>query len=149
MIKHVIWTPESKHKFDVFTTADESVKINGFDAEGFTTTYFGTQGDSATMSFNIVNEANELQVQLDSTALGYPPVLAMPVLKMAGGGKGGVVVDEVYFSTTLTAGVVSVTGSFPSSGNWKMLTSRINDSLAEIGADWRINKQNVTFRIGS
>ena len=132
---------------DVFTTANESVKINGNAPEAFSPVYLGKNGDSITMSFDIVDSQGVLQAQLDGTVLGYPPVLSLPVLKVAGGGSGSTVVGEIYFSTTLVDGVISVTGSFPESGAWKMYAERINASLAEIGADWSLDKQDVTFRI--
>jgi hypothetical protein len=134
-------TPEP----DSFTTSNEAVTINGDASVGFQSVYFGSNGDPVTMSFDLVDGQGVLQTQLDSTSLNYPPVLALPVIKVAS----GAIVDEVYFATTLVAGVISVTGSFPASGNWQMLTTRINSSLAEIGASWIIDKPDVTFRINS
>lgn len=133
---------------DVFTTANESVKINGNPAVGFQSVYFGVTGDSVNMSFDIVDGNGALQAQLDSTALGYPPILALPVLKVVNGNDASIV-DEVYFSTTLVAGVITVTGSFPASGNWKLLAARINAALSEIGATWILSKADATFRINS
>ena len=130
---------------DSFTTNNEAVTINGDATASFQAVYFGSNGDPVTMSFDLVDDQGALQTQLDSTSLNYPPVLALPVIKVAS----GAIVDEVYFATTLVAGVISVTGSFPASGNWQMLTTRINSSLAEIGASWIIDKPDVTFRINS
>ena len=130
---------------DVFTTNNESVTVNGNATVGFQAVYFGSNGDTVNMSFDLVDDQGTLQTQLDSVALSYPPVLALHVVKIADGN----VVDEVYFATTLIDGVISVTGSFPASGNWQMLTTRINSSLAEIGASWIIDKPDVTFRINS
>lgn len=128
-----------------FTTANESVTINGNATQGFQSVYFGVSGDSIDMSFDIVDGEGTLQTQLDSIALNYPPILALPIVKIAV----NIIVDEVYFSTTLVEGVITVTGSFPASGNWRMSTERINAALAEIGANWTINKEDVTFRINS
>ena len=133
---------------DIFTTANEAVTINGNPAAGFQSVYFGVNGNTANMSFYIVDDLGVLQTQLDSVSLGYPPVLALPVMKVANGDDTNVV-DEVYFSTTLVEGVIAVAGSFPASGNWKMTTARINAALAEIGAAWVIDKPDVTFRINS
>ena len=133
---------------DKFTTNNEAVTINGNPTTGFQSVYFGVNGDAANMSFDIVDDQGALQTQLDSSTLGYPPVLALPVRKVVDGNDSNVV-DEVYFATTLVAGVVTVSGSFPASGNWKMKTERINAALAEIGAAWVITKDDVTFRIAS
>jgi len=100
------------------------------------------------MTFNIVDDQGVVQTQLDSATLGYPPVLMLPVIKVVNGDNSNIV-DEVYFATTLVAGAIAVTGSFPASGNWKLTTERINAALAEINAAWVIEKDDVTFRISS
>jgi hypothetical protein len=133
---------------DIFTTNNEMVTVNGNPPAPFSTVYFGVKGDSVSMSFDIVDGDGVLQTQIDSVALGYPPVLALPVLKVVNGSDSQVV-DEVYFSTNIIDGVISVNGSFPASGNWKMLTARINAALGEIGANWTLDKPDVTFRINS
>lgn len=130
---------------DIFTTANEAVTINGNPTTGFQSVYFGVNGDTANMVFHIVNDQGVLQTQLDSISLGYPPILSLPVMKVAA----GAVVDEVYFPTTLVEGVITATGSFPASGNWQMTTARVNAALAEIGAAWALEKDDVTFRVNS
>lgn len=146
------WQEQTKQapivQLDVFTTNNESVTINGNPTEGYESVYYGVSGDSANMSFDIVDDQGVLQTQLDGVALGYPPVLALPVLKVVDGSNSNIV-DEVYFSTTLVAGVITTTGSFPASGNWKLLASRINAALGELGADWTISKNDIAFRIHS
>jgi len=133
---------------DEFTTNNESVTINGNPTTGYQSVYFGVDGDSANMTFDIVDSEGVLQTQLDASTLGYPPVLALPVLKVVNGDDSNIV-DEVYFAATLVNGVLTVAGSFPASGNWKLLTTRVNSALGEIGADWTINKGDITFRINS
>ena len=133
---------------DIFTTASEAVTINGNPTEGFKSVYFGIKADSFNMTFNIVDDQGVVQTQLDSATLGYPPVLMLPVIKVVNGDNSNIV-DEVYFATTLVAGAIAVTGSFPASGNWKLTTERINAALAEINAAWVIEKDDVTFRISS
>lgn len=143
-----IYTEVVPIKPDEFTTNNEAVNINGNPTVGFQSVYFGVAGDSVNMSFDIVDSEGVLQTQLDAAALGYPPILALPVLKVVNGDSANIV-DEVYFSTTLITGVIAVTGSFPASGNWKLLTTRINAALSEIGATWNISKDDATFRINS
>ena len=136
-------TPEPQK----YSTTNGSVSVGGV-AQGDSPVYFGGQGDAVDMSFDVVDDQNAIQTQLDAIALGYPPVLALPVLKVANGSTAAIV-DEIYFSTTLVAGVISVSGSFPASGNWQLLTERVNAALAEIGADWGLEVNNKTFRINS
>lgn len=145
-VELMYYTPVPEPAIDEFTTTNETVKVNGNPTQGYETVYFGQNGDSVNMTFDIVNDIGELQTQLDSLALGYPQILSLPVLKYVNAKN---ITDEIYFKTTLIAGVITVTGAFPASGNWKLNTSRINAALAEIGADWVINKSNVTFRVSA
>lgn len=140
------FVPAPEPTIDEFTTANETVKVNGHPVQGFASVYFGESGDSVNMTFDIVNDIAELQTQLDSVSLNYPQILSLPVLKYVNAKD---ITDEIYFKTTLVAGVITVTGTFPASGNWKLNTQRINAALAEIGANWVINKSDVTFRVSA
>lgn len=102
---------------------------------------FAAIGQSVQVTSDVVNDSGEIQTQLDQTLLGYPPILALPVNKFAD----GKVIDEIYFQTTIVNGVITATGSFPSGGNWQLLTDRVNKSLEAIKADWAINSVNVSF----
>lgn len=128
-------------KYDV---SGVSTTINGNPPAPFAPIYFVNNGDTITMSANVVDGSDVTQTQLDQTALGYPPVLALPLTKYAGGAN-GTVIDEVYFQATLANGVISTSGTLPSAGNWKLTTARVNASLKSIGADWGINSLNVDF----
>jgi hypothetical protein len=140
------YSPVTPPIINEFTTANETVKVNGNAVQGFQQVYSGKSGDSITMTFEIVNDIAELQTQLDSASLGYPQILSLPVLKYV---NRETITDEIYLETGLVAGVITVTGTFPASGNWKLNTERINAALAEIGANWVINKSDVTFRVSA
>ncbi|MBL4622899.1 MAG: hypothetical protein JKY89_10915 [Immundisolibacteraceae bacterium] len=144
-VKRYEWHPEqvAPAPLDVFTTANEAVTVNGFATQPFNTFYIGAEGDTINMSFDIVDDQGALQTQLDAAALGYPPLL-LPVTRYAGSKATD---DEIYLGATLVAGVITVSGKFKNSGNWKLTAARINASLAVIGADWGIEKPTVTFGI--
>lgn len=128
---------------DLFTTNNEAVTVNGFATQAFNTFYSGSEGDTITMSFDVVNDQAVLQTQLDGVSLGYPPLM-LPVTRYSGKKATD---DEIYLATTLVNGVITVSGRFKNSGNWKLVTDRINESLEAIGADWAIEKPTVTFGI--
>ena len=131
----------------VYSVGNISVTINGNAPATYQPIYFVTDGDTITMSADIVDSEGNVQTQLDQAVLGYPPVLALPLTKYAGGSSGKII-DEVYFQTSLVNGVISTTGTLASKGNWKLKTERINESLKAIGADWGVDSLNVDFIVG-
>lgn len=129
-----------------YQTASESIQVNASPAVGLGNTYYASAGDTITVTANIVNGSGDVQTQLDSTALGYPPMLKMPVTKYAGA-KHTPPIDEIYFNTTLVAGVLTATGTIPASGTWVIGMDRLNRSLLSIGADWKINRNDIAFLV--
>lgn len=128
----------------IFSTKSEAITANGQALGGMGNTFYAPVNAEIQLQADIVDALGNLQTQIDQVEFGYPPVLKMPVVKMAGGINGSVV-DEVYFTVTLNKGVLTATGSLPASGDWKLLTSRINNSLSSIGADWQVERENTTF----
>lgn len=125
-------------------TSGESLSVGDTPLNGLNNTYYAPTDVEIQLTCNIINKEEEVQTEIDQEVLGYPPVLKMPVVKFAGG-INGTVVDEVYFTVTLVQGVLTATGTLPSSGDWKLLTGRINQSLESIGADWKVERSNTTF----
>lgn len=126
-----------------YSTDSESVKINGNPATGKASVYFAVKGDSLTITANLVDGDGNIQTQIDQTALGHPPMLMLPLVKVAG----NTIVDEVYVLTTINAGVIESSGEFPSGGNWQLTQDRVNASLAEIYAEWQIKIESIQFRV--
>lgn len=127
-----------------YSTQNESLTASGQPLQGLNNTYYAAVGSEIQLQADIVDGQGNVQTQIDQASLGYPPVLKMPVIKFAGG-IGGTIIDEVYFTVTLAQGVLTATGKLPSSGDWKLLTNRLNQSLLSIGADWKISRNNTTF----
>lgn len=124
----------------------EQVTVNGNQTQGSEPVYFGMVGDSFTATCDIVDSQGVLQTQLDQVTQGYPPILALPVVKVIAGDLTKAV-DEVYMNTTLVSGVLTAIGKFPTAGNWVLAKDRVNMALSEIGANWRVNIQDFSFRI--
>lgn len=138
--------PADPEPVKVFRSANEVPTAGGQALPGINNTYYAPVATEISVSADIVNDSGDIQTQLDQTALGYPPVLKMPVVKFAGGINGSII-DEVYFTVTLVEGVLTATGSLPTSGDWKLLTERLNASLSTIGADWKVDRPNTTFLV--
>lgn len=129
-----------------FATANEVLTLGGQPMQGIGNLYYGAVGAEVQLIAEIVDGAGNVQTQIDQTALGYPPVLKMPVVKFVGGAT-GTAVDEVYFNVALSDGVMTATGTIPSSGDWKLQTARLNAAIAAIGADWTVRRDDLTFLV--
>lgn len=131
---------------EIYTFNIDSLLLNGEPALGQGNSYYASANDLLSFTANIINEEGEIQTQLDQTVLGYPPILKLPFLKMVNGRK-GTVVEELYINSTLTEGVFQGSITIPSGGNWKILSERTNQSIAEIGGDWEVKDFEITFLV--
>lgn len=125
-------------------TKNEVITSSGVALQGLNNTYYAPVNTEIQLQADIVDALGSLQTQIDQVEFGYPPILKMPVVKMAGG-INGTVIDEVYFTVTLNGGVLTATGTLPTSGDWKLLTERVNASLASINANWKVKREVTTF----
>ena len=130
----------------VYYSGNEQVTVNGYPTQGKMPVYVGVVTDSFIAHADIVNQNGELQTQIDQTGLGYPAKLFLPVIKILNGDIEKVS-NEVYMSASLVNGKLQATGKFPEAGNWILNADRVNNSLAEIGTDWKIVMDDLSFRI--
>lgn len=107
--------------------------------------YYLTKDSSVLYNGDLVDDDSIVQTHLDNVSLGYPP-LKVPVMKFVHGNDGSAV-DEVYFDVALVNGHITVTGTIPTRGNWRLMLSRVNESLGAIGADWRLKLGNMDFLV--
>lgn len=129
-----------------YYSSNEAVTVNGNPTQGKIPVYSGIVTDSFSAEADIVNDNGDKQVQIDQTSLNYPPILFLPVIKILNGDITNVS-NEVYMSATLVNGRLQATGKFPEAGNWVLNADRVNKSLEEIGADWKIVMEDLSFRI--
>lgn len=129
-----------------YLASNIQVTVSGNPPQGAEQVYFGMVGDAFTATCEIIDSKGALQTQLDRVAQGYPEILALPVVKIITGDLTKAV-DEVYMNTTLVNGVLTAIGKFPTAGNWVLAKDRVNMALDEIGANWRVNIQDFSFRI--
>lgn len=128
-------------RYDLETTI---TLVGGIPAVTNDNTIFGEPNKIITFRGKIVDETGAVQTQIDQTALGWPPVLKIPVTKYVGGIR-GTAVDEVYFNAEIHAGDVIVSGKVPASGDWKILTSRANKALAVINAGFELSSLHINI----
>lgn len=140
----LIRIPQNIDTRTTYQDANESITAGGQPLQGLNNTYYAPINVQITLQADIVDSQGAIQTKIDQTALGYPPVLKMPVVKFAGG-INGTIVDEVYFTVSINAGVLTAYGTLPTSGDWKLLKDRMNAALSAINANWKIDRPNTTF----
>jgi hypothetical protein len=116
----------------VKTLTNESVKVNGEPVQKFAGNYYANSGDTIELSADIVDGAD----------ISAPVTLKMPLVRHANGQPTN---DEIYLNVTLVDGVMTASGKIERSGDWKILIERINEALQRIGADWKLQHDDVTF----
>ena len=112
------------------------VKINDVVADLFAGMYYANVGDT----LNIVGNLTIGGVIQD--AITYPITLKMPLIRHANGIPTN---DEVYINVTLVSGVLTINGSIPRSGDWKISTTRNNTALKVIGAPFQLVADDITI----
>lgn len=74
-------------------------------------------------------------------AVTYPgAIIKLPIVRHADGKPTD---DEIYFNVSIVDGLLTASGSIPRSGDWKLLTSRINKALDRINAGWNISTSDI------
>lgn len=129
-----------------YYSGNEAVTVNGNPTQGKEPVYSGIVTDSFMAEADIVDSDGNKQTQIDQASLNYPPILFLPVIKILNGDIKNVS-NEVYMSASLVNGRLQATGKFPEAGNWVLNADRVNSSLAEIGTDWEIVMEDLSFRI--
>ena len=120
----------------IFAVENIEISIASALAVPFEGMYYCNPGDE-------INITAELHADGDIVAgLTIPAIIKMPIVRHANGKPTD---DEMYLNVILNNGVMTTTGNIPRSGDWKILTSRINNALLEIKADWKLDTPDVTF----
>ena len=133
--------PVETPQIPVFNIVNEAVTINGLPVKGKQDTYNdGLVGDSFTAEADIVDENGGIITAINSTS-----PLRLPLAKVIDGTS--MVLDQIYMDATITDGHLVATGKFPSSGDWRLTEGRLNKSLANIGQQWAINFDGMSFLI--
>lgn len=122
-----------------YAIQDRQITANGQPVQFFAGNHYCQPGDTIQMQGEIVNDAGELQVQIN-----VPITLKMPLVRHANGQP---TTDEIYLNVTLVNGVVTASGKIDRSGDWKILIERNNEALARIGATWKFSAADITFLV--
>ncbi|GAB2927399.1 hypothetical protein [Rheinheimera gaetbuli] len=120
----------------ICTVENIGLQLAGQPATAFNGIYFCNPEDTLSISAEIHQDG------VIRSDLSLPFTIKMPIVRHANGQPTD---DEIYLNVTLANGVMTTTGSIPRSGDWKILTSRNNDALNVIGANWKLDTPDVTF----
>lgn len=120
----------------VCTVENINIKLADQPAQPFNGIYFCNPNDPISITAELHQDG------VIRSDLSIPFAIKMPLGRHANGKPTD---DEIYLNVTLTNGVMSTSGTIPRSGDWKILTSRNNEALKVIGADWKLNTPDVTF----
>lgn len=121
---------------NVYTVINDDISINAAPAAPFAGNYYCAVGDTIQLTGDIYDGSDIV------SAITVPVTLKMPLVRHANGVP---TTDEIYLDTTITAGALSVSGTIPWSGDWKILIGRVNESLQRIGATWTLSYPDITF----
>jgi hypothetical protein len=118
-----------------YSIIDESVSVNGLVVSKYAGNYYCNTGDMVQLQGTLSNGS-------DTPDITVPVTLKMPLVRHANGVPTN---DEIYLNVTLVNGVMTASGKIERSGDWKILIERINEALQRIGADWKLQHDDVTF----
>lgn len=130
------WNEPEQDNRAVYTLQNESVQVNGQPLQPFAGNYYCNSGDAIQLSGEIVDNG------VIVTSVDVPVTLKMPLIRHANGQP---TQDEIYLNVTLTAGVMTASGVIERSGDWKLIIERNNEALQRIGANWKLQHNDVTF----
>lgn len=118
------------------TVENITIQIANQPAQPFNGIYFCNPNDPLSITAELHQDG---ALRADLT---IPFAIKMPLVRHANGQPTD---DEIYLNVTLNNGVMTTSGAIPRSGDWKILTSRNNEALKVIGADWKLDTPDVTF----
>lgn len=128
--------PEKRDSRAVYTMQNASVIINGQPANPFVGNYYCEPNDVVQISGEIVDNGVIVET------ISVPVTLKMPLIRHANGRP---TQDEIYLNVTLQNGVLTATGTIPWSGDWKIIIERNNEAIQRIGANWKLQHEDITF----
>lgn len=124
-------------EIETYTISNQQVTANGKPLELFVGNFYCQPGDTAQLIGNIT-DSNGNTV----TSINLPVTVKLPLVKHVNGQP---FADEIYLDVTLINGVITATGKIQSSGDWKILIARCNEALQRIGANWKLQHEDITF----
>lgn len=137
-----------QHKIESAGTLYAGFTGTIYDIENLVVTTSGTTADW-TLSGDYVADVDEAIViscdLVGGSAVTYPSaIIKLPIVRHADGKPTD---DEIYFNVTIIDGTLTASGTIPRSGDWKLLTVRINNALNRIGAGWNLNADDLGFLV--
>jgi hypothetical protein len=120
-----------------FTISDQQITADGQPVTFFAGNYYCEPGQVIQMVGNITDADGQTVASIT-----IPVTLKMPLIRHANGRP---TQDEIYLNVTLQNGVLTATGTIPWSGDWKIIIERNNEAIQRIGANWKLQHEDITF----
>jgi hypothetical protein len=111
---------------------------SGFEVPQNGNKYYFNLGDTVEVTGDIVDEAGVVQAAISA------PIIKLPITKHADDQP---TPDEIYFTGNILEGVLTVSGAFNLSGNYKALAARNNRALDRLPAGFHMNFDDVDFLV--
>ncbi|WP_348731842.1 hypothetical protein [Rheinheimera texasensis] len=121
----------------MYKIKNQQITANGQPVQFFAGNHYCQPGDTIQMQGEIADDAGNVQTQMN-----LPITLKMPLIRHANGKP---TQDEIYLNVTLQDGVLTATGTIPWSGDWKIIIERNNEAIQRIGANWKLQHEDITF----
>lgn len=94
---------------------------------------------------NIGDEVSIFATMQDAEQINYPgAIMKLPIVRYADDKPTD---DEIYWNATIENGLMTASGTFPRSGDWKFSVNRINQALQRSGIEWKIQYNDVSILI--
>ena len=100
--------------------------------------YYLDPPDTVEITGDIVDDALAVQTAIDA------PLVKLPVVKYADDQP---TAEEFYLTGSIVAGVLTVEGKFPLSGNYKVVQDRSNRALDRMSAGFHMIFEDVDFLV--
>jgi len=135
-VKRIAQEPDTTPKFNLSNLV--ITRNGGFEVPQNGNKYYLSQGDTVEVTGDIVDESDVVQTAISAS------IIKLPITKHA---DDQATTDEIYFTGNLVSGVLTVSGTFNLSGNYKALASRNNRALDRLPAGFHMNFDDVDFLV--
>lgn len=137
-----------QHKIESAGTLYTGFSGTIYDIENLAVTTSGTATNTSLSGDYVADIDEAIVISCDlvgGSAVTYPgAIIKLPIVRHADGKPTD---DEIYFNVTVIDGTLTASGTIPRSGDWKLLTVRINNALNRIGAGWNLNADDLGFLV--
>lgn len=121
----------------IYRISEAVISADGQPLTPFAGNYYCQPGQTVQLQGKITDTNGDT-----ATSINVPVAVKMPLVRHANGQP---TQDEIYLNVTLQNGVITATGVIERSGDWKIIIQRNNEAIQRIGADWKLQHEDITF----